>query len=123
MRTDVLIMPYPSDERPDPVPDAHVGLAFDTNGQAMVYFRNPIAGTNEWRTLELSPALPTQTWVRVTLLQDYAHRMFQVRLDGIAIEDDEDWSGPGGTRPGSWFYMPATNGALRDLAFAGDGEA
>ncbi|MEN8253921.1 MAG: exo-alpha-sialidase [Verrucomicrobiota bacterium] len=67
--------------------------------------------TNEWLAPAGGPVLGSNDWVRLTVLLDYTNKMFQIQLnDGAAISSAVGWTGPGGTQPGSWFYMVNRSG-------------
>ena len=67
---------------------------------------------NEWRALAASGTIPSNTWIRITVEQDYANHLFQMRIDeGSPISDSAGWTAGGAGQPGSWFYMVNTNSA------------
>ena len=90
----------------------------NTNQQAVVWHRDPVAGSNVWTVLGGS-SVATQAWHRVTVYQDYGHAMFRIKVDDRALSDVAGWTGPGGTQPGSWFHMVQTNGFLSQAAWVG----
>ncbi|MCE9615375.1 MAG: hypothetical protein K8T26_13975 [Lentisphaerae bacterium] len=123
VRTDMLLLPWRIDDLPATDAGLQLSLCFNSNGQAVVFHHDPVAGTNAWRELAQSPQVPTLAWVRVTFLQDYSNHMFQVSLNGTPVTDDQGWSEPGASRQpgGSWFFMPATNGTMSQVEFRDDG--
>lgn len=126
VRTDFLVLPWPRQALPEADPAMRLGLCFDANGQAAIFHRNANTGSNEWRTLGAATPVGSQSWVRVTFLQDDANHLFQLRInDGAPLEDAAGWSGPppGATPGGAWFAMPATNGAMSRISFEGGGQA
>ncbi|MCE9613913.1 MAG: hypothetical protein K8T26_06520 [Lentisphaerae bacterium] len=126
VRTDMLLLPFLADERPAFDDSCQLALLFNALGHAEIFHLNVTAAQSEWITLTNAPAVTTQTWTRVTFLQDYQNHLFQVRLnDSEPIVDDRGWDGPPatGAHPGPWFPMPNTNGAMGKLAFQGEGAA
>ncbi len=66
-------------------PDLQLALSVDTSGRlALLHAATEDGATfvNEWHVLSACPVIPEDGWVRVTLAQDYAAKMYQVRLDG-----------------------------------------
>ncbi len=92
--------------------DYQFGFFVDTNGELNVMHENQSGSVNEWRALAASGTIPSNTWIRITVEQDYANHLFQMRIDeGQPISDSAGWTAGGAGQPGSWFYMVNTNNA------------
>ena len=118
---DVMAMSLPVLSIPDGDATRQYVVCVNTNGHLLLWHRNMTGGApgvNEW--LELgSPTLATSVWTRFTILHDYAHSLFQVRVNGgDPVTNAAGWTAGGVSQPGSWFYMVQTNGALSTLQFS-----
>ena len=116
---DFLAMPVPVASVPLGDPDRQYMFCVKTNGHVVIWHRNMTGGApgvNEW--LELSGlSVPTGTWSRFTVLNDYARNRFQVSVNGMALTNAAGWAQGGTNQPGSWFYMVQTNGLLARVRF------
>ena len=115
----VEMMAMPSLPETEPAGDTNWQFAVHLNAASnlVVWHQNRIGTpTNEWRALTNGPALPVGQWARFSVVQDYGHGMFRLRVnEGAWVSDDAGWTGPGGTTPGTWFYMVQTNATLHTL--------
>jgi len=122
----VEFMALPSAQDSPPVISTNVHYAFfiDTNLNLVIWHQNRSGGStnNEWRSITNGPTVSTNAWSRFTVLQDYGHNMFQIRVnEGTnAVWDPVGWSSPGGTASGSWFYMVKTNSWLSHVMLGSD---
>jgi len=121
---DLTALPTLLDTPPNDV-DATSQYSFyvATNGHVTIWHQNitvPGSPTNEWMELTNAP-ISTGVWTRFTVKQDYSNSMFQMTLNGgEPLAHGMGWSVPGGTRPGSWFHMVQTNGAMARLRLGED---
>ena len=124
----VEFMVLPSAQPATPADPANLHYAFfvDTNCNLVIWHQNQTGGVtnNEWRTLTGGPIVATNAWSRFTVVQDYIHNMFQIRVNEStnAVTDPAGWSSPGlgGAQPGSWFHMVKTNAWLSHVMVGGD---
>lgn len=126
-RVYVDFMAWPVPLQAPPESDTNVQCAFyvSTNSQLVIWHRNTSGGSpvNEWRALTNAGTLDTSRWFRLTILQDYSNRMFQVQLnEGLPIVDDTGWTEGGTSRTGSWFRMVQTNATLSGFRVSGVGD-
>ncbi len=124
VETDFMAMPYRMVVPIVVDSAAQAGLCIDSNGQLNVLHAsttNGVTFTNEWHVLSAVPEIPEQEWMRLTILQDYSNGVFQVRFNGGSpVVDSKGWTGAGGARPGSWFYMVSrTNSHMSGLEVTG----
>lgn len=119
-----MMLPSAQDETPPAPTNLHYAFFVDTNLNLVIWHQNRTGGTtnNEWRALTNGPTLLTNAWSRFTVVQDYQHNMFQIRVNEStnAVVDQTGWSGPNGTPSGSWFYMAKTNAWLSHVMLGGD---
>jgi hypothetical protein len=119
-----MVLPSALDNPPVAPTNLHYALYVNTNSVLVIWHQNRSGGVtnNEWRAMTNSPALSTSAWSRITILQDYGHSMFQIRVNENAapVSDPVGWSSPGGAPSGSWFYMVKTNAVLAHLMLGGD---
>jgi hypothetical protein len=102
--------------------DYQFGFFVDTNGQLNVLHENQTGFIDEWRALSASGPIASNTWIRITVEQDYANHLFQVHIDeGSPINDSAGWTAGGGGQPGSWFYMVNTNNAYMSRLAVNEG--
>jgi hypothetical protein len=124
IQTYFMLLPVRRETPPALDDTTQVGLVFSSNGVATVFHHDADTTNNVWITLTNAPVLLTQTWVRVSFLQDYTENAYQLSIDGGApINDSRGWDTPGGAHPGSWFLMPGTNGVMSQISFDDDGDA
>ena len=111
--TDFMLLPYHLHSAPTVDATAQLALYVDADSQLNVLHAattDEVGFTDEWHVLTNSPVIADQEWVRITILQDYSSKMFQVSInEAAAISDGKGWTGAGGTQPGSWFYMVDRN--------------
>jgi hypothetical protein len=103
---DFMLLPLPRADVPTTDSNTHFRLYFDTNGLATIFHYDPGTTNTVWTMLTNAPALPTQTWTRVTVNLDYGEGMYQLSIDeGGSIVDSQGWDGTttNATQPGSWF--------------------
>jgi len=121
----VEFMSLPSVQDVQPANPANLYYAFyvDTNFNLVIWHQNRTGGTtnNEWRAMTTGPVIATNAWSRFTVVQDYIHNMFQIRVSETnTVTDPVGWSSPGGTQSGSWFFMTKTNASLSQVMVGGD---
>ncbi len=111
---DVMILASLRESAPAVNTNYQFGFFVDTNGLLNILHRN-MSGTptNEWRALSASPTITSNAWIRVTVEQDYANSLFQIRVDesNDAISDSAGWTAGAASQPGPWFFMVNTNNA------------
>ena len=123
--TDVLILPeFRLEPPPEADPNLQCGVYVNSNGLLYVFHANQTIGSNQWDALTAGPVVPTNQWIRMRVLKDYANHSFQVRVDeGAPVSDADGWDAPsGGSQPGSWFRMVQTNNALSRLIIRSSGD-
>lgn len=96
-------------------------LCLNTSTQLVIWRRSLSPATNDWLALTNTPAVADAAWLRIQVAHDYARHLFQVRVNGTAIEDAQGYAAGGGSQPGSWFHMAQTNGALARFRVRGVG--
>jgi hypothetical protein len=123
--TDLLMFPeFRLEPPPEPDVDLQLGVYVNSNGLLYFYHQNQTTGTNEWDEIAGGPVVPSNAWIRVRVLKDYANHSFQVRIDeGAAVSDDVGWDAPsGGSQPGSWYRMVQTNDRLSRIILRSSGD-
>jgi hypothetical protein len=108
---DWLVMPAQCYSEPAGSTNAKFACWVNTNDQFVIWHRDVAGGSNAWITLA-GTSIETGTWVRITVVQDYANSRYQVSLNGgSALTDARGWDAAnGGSHPGAWFDMVNTNG-------------
>ena len=125
--TDFLLMPEQWDITPPADTEAQMKAIVNDSDELVIWHAYTNAGfagfSNEWHALTgLGTPVVTGAWVRVQIVQDYQHNMFQMRIDGSdPITDAKGWSRHGGTQPGPWFYMVQRNGYMSSFRASGPG--
>ena len=121
-----MVLPVAQAVPPPVSTNLHYAFYVDTSSNLVIWHQNRTGGAtnNEWRPLTNGLAISTNAWSRFTIVQDYGHLMFQVRVNENtnAAADSAGWSspGPGATQPGSWFCMVKTNAWLSHVMLGGD---
>ena len=119
-----MALPSAQDSPPVIATNVHYAFFIDTNLNLVIWHQNRSGGStnNEWRAMTNGPTISTNAWSRFTVLQDYGHSMFQIRVNEStnAVSDPVGWSSPGGTASGSWFYMVKTNTWLSHVMLGSD---
>lgn len=124
---DVMVWPTvgPTEDPPAPT-NLHYALYVNASSNLVIWHQNRSNGqtNNVWSALTNGPAIAFTNWSRLTVIQDYGHRMFQIRVnqDTNAVSDPAGWSVPGnGAAPtGSWFHMVKTNAWMSHVMLGGD---
>jgi hypothetical protein len=125
----VDFMAWPTAQATNPPVSTNLHYAFyiNTNANLVVWHQNRSGGTtnNEWRALTNGNiTVNTNDWNRFTVIQDYGHNMFQIRLNESAnpLSDPVGWTIPGvGSAPtGTWFHMVKTNAWQSHVMLDGD---
>jgi hypothetical protein len=111
--TEWLVMPTLRDAADSPGDDNYqTAFYVNTNSDVVIWRRDlDPTPTNAWLALTGSPDIDTGTWMRVTLILDYATDRYQLAIDGTAISDTEGEQRDG-TASGTWFHMVQTNSAM-----------
>lgn len=117
----IEFLAWPGAMTADPLVSTNLHCAFyvDTNSHVVIWHQNRSGGVtnNEWRALaDGDVRVDTNGWNRFTVIQDYGHSMFRIRVNEATdyLSDSAGWSqpGPGGTSGGTWFFMVKTNAWL-----------
>lgn len=126
--TDFMLLPIRSSEMPAPelLEGMHLSVAFNAEGRIAVLHaatEDGVSFSTEWHVLANSPVVASEDWVRITIVQDYVTKRFQVRLHGLdALTDIKGWNKGGDKRPGSWFHMVnRTDARMTIFEVHGDG--
>ena len=126
--TDFMLLPIRSSEMPAPelLEGMHLSVAFNAEGRIAVLHaatEEGVSFSTEWHVLANSPVVASEDWVRITIVQDYVTKRFQVRLHGLdALTDIKGWNKGGDKRPGSWFHMVnRTDARMTIFEVHGDG--
>lgn len=110
---DFLVLPSVSDALPAGGTNWQCAFCLNTSTQLVVWQRSLSPATNAWLALTNTPALATGAWFRVQVVQDYAHSMYQIRVNGSApLSDAAGYTAGGASQSGSWFYMVQTNRSM-----------
>lgn len=110
VETDFMLLAHPMVDGllPPLSADAQLSFCVDALGHLVIQHaasEDGVSFRNEWHALAASPVIPEGDWLRLTVVQDYVRKMFQVRCNGSEPVADTKGRTSGGTRPGSWFYM------------------
>ena len=108
---DVMALPTWCATAPEGRARNQLAVFVGTNGLLSLWHEDRTVSppSNTWLCLTNSPLIGTDTWVRLTFVQDYTNHMYQVSVDGLPLVDARGWSYGGVSPGGSWFHMAATN--------------
>ena len=119
-----MALPVPQPSPPPVQTNLHYAFYVNTSSNLVIWHQNRSGGVtnNEWRALTNGPAVSASAWSRFTVVQDFGHSLFRIRVNEStnAVPDPAGWTGPGGTQPGDWFYMVKTNTWMSHVMLGGD---
>lgn len=119
-----MALPVPQATPPPVTTNLHYAFYVNTSSNLVIWHQNRSGGVtnDEWLALTNGPLVSAAAWSRFTVVQDFGHSLFRIRVNERtnAIPDPAGWTGPNGTQPGDWFFMVRTNAWMSHVMLGGD---